>query len=361
MRKAQVIELDIAVRKELEGLSRSRSTSVRLAERSRIVLLAADGLNNQDIGARLHVTRQKAGRWRNRFLEQGIGGIAKDAPRSGRLPSISRRKQARIVKRTLEEKPPNATHWSRSSMAKATGVSESTVGRIWRAHGLKPHLGRTFKLSNDPRFAEKLEDVVGLYLNPPENALVLSCDEKSQMQALDRTQPGLPLKKGRCGTMTHDYKRHGTTTLFAALNTLDGSVIGSCMPKHRPQEWIRFLNQIKRAAPKKKQIHIVCDNYATHKHRKVVDWLNRNPRFHVHFTPTSASWMNMVERFFRDLSEQRLRPGVFCSVSELTQAVEDYIAGHNRNPKPFIWTAKATDILEKTQRARKKLNKLQSV
>ena len=217
------------------------------------------------------------------------------------------------------------------------------------------------KLSNDKQFVEKLEDVVGLYLNPPENAIVLSCDEKSQMQALDRTQPGLPLKKGRCGTLTHDYKRNGTTTMFAALNTLDGSIIGTCMPKHRHQEWIRFLNQIKRSVPKDKQIHIICDNYATHKHQKVVNWLKRNTRFHVHFTPTSASWLNMVERFFRDLSEQRLRRGVFHSVPELIQAVEEYIGGHNQNPKPFIWTATASDILEKVQRARKKLDKLQSV
>ena len=241
MRRAPTIKLDIPVRKELERLSRSRSVAVRLAERSRIVLLAAGGLDNQEIAAKLDITRQKAGRWRDRFVEDGLGGIEKDASRSGRIPSIGRRKRARIVKKTVEGKPPNATHWSRSLMARATGVSESTVGRIWRAHGLKPHLARTFKLSNDKQFVEKLEDVVGLYLNPPENAIVLSCDEKSQMQALDRTQPGLPLKKGRCGTLTHDYKRNGTTTMFAALNTLDGSIIGTCMPKHRHQEWIRFL------------------------------------------------------------------------------------------------------------------------
>ena len=220
MRRAPTIKLDIPVRKELERLSRSRSVAVRLAERSRIVLLAAGGLDNQEIAAKLDITRQKAGRWRDRFVEDGLGGIEKDASRSGRIPSIGRRKRARIVKKTVEGKPPNATHWSRSLMARATGVSESTVGRIWRAHGLKPHLARTFKLSNDKQFVEKLEDVVGLYLNPPENAIVLSCDEKSQMQALDRTQPGLPLKKGRCGTLTHDYKRNGTTTMFAALNTL---------------------------------------------------------------------------------------------------------------------------------------------
>jgi transposase len=361
MRKAPTIELDDMQRMELERLSRSRSASVRLAERSRIVLLAAEGRNNYEIAARLDITRQKAGRWRNRFVEQGLSGIEKDAPRSGRIPTISRRKRARIVKKTLEEKPLNATHWSRASMAKAVGVSESTVGKIWRTHGLKPHLSRTFKLSNDKQFAQKLEDVIGLYLSPPENAIVLSCDEKSQMQALDRTQPGLPLKKGRCGTMTHDYKRNGTTTLFAALNILDGSVIGTCMPKHRHQEWIRFLNQIKRAVPKDKEIHIICDNYETHKHQKVMNWLKRNKRFHVHFTPTSASWLNMVERFFRDLSEQRLRRGIFCSVPELIQAVDQYLAGHNQDPKPFIWTAQASDILAKVQRSRKKLLKLHSV
>jgi transposase len=259
----------------------------------------------------------------------------------------------------VDEKPANATQWSRASMAADADVSPSTVGRIWRVHGLKPHLVKTFKLSHDKRFAEKLEDVVGLYLHPPENAIVLSCDEKSQMQALDRTQPGLPMKKGRCGTMTHDYKRNGTTTLFAALNTLNGSVIQTCLPKHRHQEWIRFLNLIKRNVPTDKAIHIICDNYATHKHPKVIAWLARNTRVHVHFTPTSASWLNMVERFFRDLSQRRLRRGVFRSVDELVQAVTDYVACHNDNPKPFIWTATASDILEKVTRARKKLDKLQ--
>jgi transposase len=361
MRKAPKIDLDIELRKELERLKRSRSTSVQLAERSGIVLLASEGLRNEEIAERLNMTLQKVGRWRVRFAEYGLGGIEKDAPRSGRIPSISARKRARIVKKTIEEKPANAAHWSRALMAEATGVSDSTVGRIWRAHGLKPHLSRSFKLSNDKRFAEKLEDVVGLYLNPPKNAIVLSCDEKSQMQALDRTQPGLPLKKGRCGTMPHDYKRNGTTTMFAALNTLDGSVIGTCMPKHRRQEWIRFLNQIKRSVPKDKQIHIICDNYATHKHQNVVTRHKRNPRFHVHFTPTSASWLNMAERFFRDLSQQQPRRGVFRSVPELIQSVEDYVAGHNQDPKPFIWTAKASDILEKVRRARKRLVKVHSV
>src|SRR6266699_124881 len=317
MRKARSIVLDADTRKELERLSRSRSESVRLAQRSTIVLLAAAGLDNETIGVELGITRQKAGRWRNRFAELGLNGILKEEQRSGRPPVISQKKKAAIVRKTLDEKPANATQWSRALMSANADVSPSTVGRIWRVHGLKPHLVKTFKLSNDKRFAEKLEDVVGLYLSPPENAIVLCCDEKSQVQALDRTQPGLPMKKGRCGTMTHDYKRHGTTTLFAALNTLNGSVIETCMPKHRHLEWIRFLNLIKRNTPTDKTIHVICDNYATHKHAMVVAWLKRNKRFHVHFTPTSASWLNMVELCFRDISERRLRRGVFRSVPEL--------------------------------------------
>ena len=245
-------------------------------------------------------------------------------------------------------------------MAEVAGVSERTVRRIWKAHGLKPHLSRTFKLSNDKRFAEKLEDIVGLYLNPPEHALVLSCDEKSQIQALDRTQPGLPLKKGRAETMTHDYKRNGTTTLFAALNTLDGSVIATHMNRHRHQEWLKFLKLIDAQTPKEKDLHLIVDNYATYKHAKVKSWLAKHPRFHIHFTPTSASWLNMVERFFRDLTEKRLRRGVFKSVLELTDAITEYIRKHNMAPNPFIWTATATDILEKVSRGRKKLDMLQT-
>jgi len=361
MRKARSIVLDAATRIELERLSRSRSESVRLAQRSAIVLLAAAGLDNESIGAELVITRQKAGRWRSRFAELGLAGILKEEQRSGRPPSISKRKREAIVRKTLNEKPSNATQWSRTLMSAEANVSPSTVGRIWKTHGLKPHLVRTFKLSNDTRFAEKLEDIVGLYVSPPENAIVFSCDEKSQIQALDRTQPGLPMKKGRCGTMTHDYKRNGTTTLFAALNTLNGSVIETCMPKHRHQEWIKFLNLIKRNTPTDKAIHIICDNYATHKHAKVVNWLTRNKRFHIHFTPTSASWLNMVERFFRDISERKLRRGVFRSVDELILAITDYVARHNESPKPFIWTAAASDILEKVTRARRNLDKLQSL
>ena len=247
-------------------------------------------------------------------------------------------------------------------MARASGVSAATVRRIWQKHGLKPHRVKTFKLSNDPRFAEKLEDVVGLYLNPPEHAIVLSLDEKTQIQALDRTQPGLPLKKGRGETMTHDYKRHGTTTLFAALNTLDGTVIGTCMKQHRHEEWLKFLRLIDRETPPDRELHLIVDNYSAHKHPDVAAWLERHPRFHVHFTPTSASWANMVERFFRDITGQRLRRGVFRSVAELEQAIADYLHHHNQQPKPFIWTASASDILEKVKRGRATLeNKARSV
>ena len=246
-------------------------------------------------------------------------------------------------------------------MAAASGLSDSTVGRIWKAHGLKPHLSRTFKLSNDKHFAEKLEAIVGLYLNPPEHALVFSCDEKSQIQALDRTQPGLPIKKGRAATMTHDCKRNGTTSLFAALNIATGKVIGTCMKKHRHQEWIRFLNLVKKSAPGDEQVHVICDNYATHKHAKVQAWQKRNPRFHFHFTPTSASWLNLVERFFRDLTTNRIRRGVFHSEADLIAAIDEYLEVHNANPKPLIWTARADDILEKVKRGRAKLNKLRSV
>ena len=243
-------------------------------------------------------------------------------------------------------------------MSKATGLSESTIGRIWREHGLKPHLVETFKLSNDPHFVEKLEDVIGLYMSPPEHAVVLSCDEKSQIQALDRTQPSLPLKRGRCGTMTHDYKRNGTTSLFAALDVLNGTIISQCHSRHRHQEWLKFLKLIKSQAPEDRPIHLVCDNYATHKHSKVQAWANRNPRFHFHFTPTGASWLNMVERFFRDLSEKALRRGSFYNVDDLIGAIQEYINQHNESPKPFIWTASAKDILAKVKRARRSLNKV---
>jgi transposase len=358
MRKAVLIELDSSDRAMLEQLKRGRRVAVRLAERAEIILHAADGLENQQIATRMGISRQKAGRWRARYAALGLAGIEKDAPRPGRRRRIEDKQRAAVVRKTLRDKPKGQTHWSRATMAAATGLSESTIGRIWREHGLKPHKVETFKLSNDPLFVEKLNDIVGLYLDPPEHAIVLSCDEKSQIQALDRTQPGLPMKKGRCGTMTHDYKRNGTTSLFAAMNVLDGMIISQCHPRHRHQEWLKFLRLIKSQVPGDKDVHLICDNYATHKHAKVQAWATRNPRFHFHFTPTGASWLNMVERFFRDLSEKALKRGSFYNVDDLTGAITEYVNEHNEKPTPYIWTAKATDILAKVKRARRKLNKL---
>jgi transposase len=336
----------------LEGYARSRRGAVRVAQRAKMLLLAAEVKQDKEIAEELGIVASTVARWRHRFLALGVPGIEKDAPRPGRKPTIAAETVQDIIRKTTQETPPNATHWSTRSMAQAAGVSEATVRRLWRKHGLKPHRVKSFKLSNDPHFAEKLDDIVGLYLNPPEHALVLSLDEKSQIQALDRTQPGLPLKKGRCQTMTHDYKRNGTTTLFAALNTLDGTVIGSCMKQHTHKEWLKFLRLIDEQTPAKKELHLIADNYATHKHPAVQEWLEGHPRFHMHFTPTSASWTNMVERFFRDITDRRIRRGVFRSVAELVQAIDAYLAQHNKQPKAFIWTAKAADILEKVKRAR---------
>src|SRR5436190_10566545 len=333
----------------------------RVVLRARIVLLAGEGKQDLKIAHLLSIVPRTAARWRSCFLHDDIAGLEHDAPRPGRTPSISPELVRMIIAKTTQERPSHATHWSTRTMAAVAGISEASVRRSWRSHGLRPHRVEAIKLSNDPQFAEKLEEIVGLYLNPPEHALVLSLDEKSQIQALDRTQPGLPLKKGQGQTMTHDYKRHGTTTLFAALNTLNGRVIGTCMSQHRHQEWLRFLRLIEAQTPTDREVHFIVDNYATHKHPKVKRWLARRRRFHVHFTPTSTSWLNMVERFFRDLTQQRLRRGVFHSVGELESALEAHIKEHNQNPKPFIWTAKATDILEKVKRARATLNKVASV
>ena len=360
MRIARQVELNSEDRAVLQQQARGRSLPARLVERSRIVLRAADGLQNDEIAAEFGITPEKVARWRNRFLDGGMEALTKDAPRPGRARTIDDRAVTRVVEMTTQDRPHNATHWSTRTMAEAAGVSAASVRRIWRAHGLKPHLERTFKLSNDPLFAEKLEAIVGLYLNPPEHALVLCADEKSQIQALDRTQPGLPLKKGRCGTMTHDYKRNGTATLFAALDTLDGSVISMCEDRHRHQEWLKFLRVIDQVTPPEKDLHLIVDNYATHKHPKVQRWLVRHPRFHIHFTPTSSSWLNMVERFFRDLTQNRLRRGVFQDVEELIMAIGEYIDKHNQRPKPFIWTAKASDILEKVKRAHRSLDNRRS-
>jgi transposase len=356
MRVAPRIQVSPEEEQTLTRLSHSNTASVRLARRARIVLLAAAGWENQAIASELKIGRVQVGRWRERYAQGGLAAIERDLPRGGRKPKVD---AAEIVRRTTQTLPAAATQWSTRTLAAEMGVSDSTVLRVWHAHGLKPHRVESFKVSRDPHFIEKLEDIVGLYLSPPEHALVLCCDEKTQVQALDRTQPGLPLKKGRAATMTHDYKRHGTTTLFAALNTLEGSVIARCEPRHRHTEWLAFLRQIDRETPTDKQLHLVCDNYATHKHPKVQEWVAKHPRFHIHFTPTSASWLNRVERFFRDLTVDRLRRGVFRSVPELIAAIDAYIAEHNTAPKPFIWTAKAKDILQKVIRANARLSSKQ--
>jgi transposase len=361
MRRAPEIHLTEKERKRLERAAQaSRRNPQRLVDRAKIILLAAQGLENKDIALQIGQDRGKVGRWRQRYAQFGMDGIVKDKTRPGRIPAIPSKIRSKIIEKTLNAKPEGATHWSRTSMSKEMGVSESTVGRIWSANGLKPHLATTFKLSNDKHFEEKLEDIVGLYLSPPENAIVLSCDEKSSIQALDRTQPGLPIKKGRGSTMTHDYKRNGTTSLFAAMNTADGSIISTCKKRHRHQEWLAFLKLINQETDSEKDIHIICDNYATHKHAKVKAWQKRNPRFHFHFTPTSASWLNMVERFFRNITDKSLRRGVFHSVDSLVEAIEEHIAAHNKDPKPFIWTATAGDILEKVKRGRRALDKVQT-
>jgi transposase len=317
-------------------------------------------MENKDIAADLKISRGAVGRWRDRFAESGIAGLEKDAPRGGRPPKERDELVRRIIDTTTQKKPTNATHWSTRTLAKALGTNRSLVNRVWQAHGLKPHLSRTFKVSNDPHFAEKLIDVVGLYLDPPEHALVLCVDEKSQIQALDRTQKSLPIYPGRCATMTHDYKRNGTTTLFAALDMLEGRLIGQCMPRHRHQEFIKFLKQIDTETPPDLDLHLIVDNYATHKHPNVKTWLKRHKRFHLHFIPTSSSWLNLVERWFREITDKRIRRGVFRSVAQLIEAIRAYIDEHNSDPKPFVWTAKAQDILEKVRRARAVLDKIAS-
>ncbi len=357
VRVAPVVELSEEQEVELTKLARSKRTSVRMSQRARIVLLAAQGLQNKDIAEQLSVGRVQVSRWRERYMQFGLEGIERDLPRGAPPTKVDVQK---LVELTTQSKPEAATHWSTRKMGTVLGVSASTVMRHWQANGLKPHVVRGFKVSRDPKFAEKLEDIVGLYMSPPEHALVLCCDEKSQVQALDRTQPGLPMKKGRAQTMTHDYKRHGTTTLFAALNVLDGQVIGQCQQRHTHVEWLKFLRKIDRETPKGKTLHLIADNYATHKHPAVQEWLATHPRFNMHFTPTSASWLNMVERFFRDLTTERLRRGVFTSVPELMTAIDEYIAHHNIDPKPFIWTKCARDILQKVIRANTSLSSKQN-
>ena len=359
------ITLSAEEKKQLAKNVRSRKTSVRLVERSRIILLAADDIPNYKIAEELDIDVNKVGRWRNRFFERGIQGIEKELPRGGNHGGKNSADQAKlrskIIRITTQEKPKDGTHWTTRGLAKVLGINHSFINRVWRDVGLKPHLTAQFKVSNDPAFEEKLRDIVGLYLSPPENAVVFCVDEKSSIQALDRTKPGLPMKQGRCGTMTHDYKRHGTSTLFAALNTLTGDIIGQCMKRHRHQEFLAFLRAVEKQTPQELDLHLIVDNYATHKHEKVKNWIKRNKRVHLHFIPTSSSWLNVVERFFGLLTEKQLRRGVFTSVKELEESIMKFIEMHNENKKPFVWTKSAGEILVKVERARQSLAFQQSV
>jgi transposase len=352
MRKGIEVRLGPGDRHRLEAIVGSGNSPQKHVWRARIVLLSADGLGTMAIQRRTGKAKPTIWRWQARFMGEGVDGLLHEATRPAGKPPLPVTTIERVVGMTLAEPPGEATHWTGRTMAKAAGVSHRSVQRIWAAHGLKPHRVKTFKFSTDPRFAAKVQDVVGLYIDPPEHALVLSVDEKSQIQALDRTQPGLPMKKGRCGTMTHDYKRHGTTTLFAALDVLAGRVIGQCMARHRHQEFIRFLNKINRETPGGRELHLIVDNYATHKHPKVRAWLERHPRFHFHFTPTSASWLNAVEGFFAKLTRQRLKRGVFKGVVDLQAAINRYLAETNKNPKPFTWAADPDAIIEKVRRGK---------
>lgn len=347
-----------ADRAQLEALCANRNTPRKVVWRARIVLATADGCGTNEIMRRAATSKPTAWRWQARYLDEGVAGLRRDKTRPSRVPPLPRETRLKVITLTVQEAPPNATHWSRSAMAAAVGISPSSVGRIWAEADLKPHLTRGFKVSNDPMFEEKVTDIVGLYLDPPERAVVLCVDEKSQIQALDRTQPGLPLKKGRAATMTHDYKRHGTTTLFAALDVKSGMVIGDCMPRHRAKEFLAFLRRIDRTVLKPRDIHIVLDNYATHKTPEVKAWLEKHPRFKLHFTPTSASWLNLVERFFAEITTRRIRRGSYSSVDDLETAIHDYLLQHNTKPKPFHWTKTADDILTRERRALDKLDEI---
>ncbi len=325
--------------RRLSQVSRSRTTAPRVVERAQIVLASAAGDSGTTICERLGLSRPTVTRWLDRYEAAGLPGLLADRPRSGRPRQITPADAAAIVQRTLHTKPPQGTHWSTRLMAQATGYHHATIARIWHAHGLQPHRVTWFKLSKDPEFVPKLRDVVGLYLDPPERAVVFAFDEKSQIQALDRTQPGLPLKRGRAGTMTHAYKRYGTTTLFAALDMATGRVVQECMPRPRHQEFLKFLRRVEREAPADLELHFILDNYATHKHPKVRRWLARHPRVHFHFTPTSASWLNLVERRFAELTERQLRRLAVTSVAELIAVLTPYLEQRNVDPKPFVWTA----------------------
>src|SRR6266498_3226615 len=351
-RAADALEVSDGQREVLDALARSQTLPFRVVTRARVLLLAADGLSNVDIAEVAGVSRPTVLAWRADFAERGLVDFGEVRSGRGRKPSISAEKIAEVVDLTLHSKPAGHTHWSCRTMAAATGISSATVQRIWSARGLQPHRVDTFKLSNDKRFEEKLVDVVGLYLNPPDKAVVLCADEKSQIQALDRTQPSLPMKPGRAGTMTHDYKRNGLATLFAALNVADGTVIARCKPRHRHQEFLAFLKVLDAKTPKRLDLHLIVDNYRTHKHPTVNEWLEAHPRFHLHFTPTSSSWLNLVERYFAEITRKRIRRGTFRNVSELIAAINEYVRQTNADPKPFVWAAKANDILKKVAKCR---------
>jgi len=358
MRTGIHFEVTTADRNRLEAIVVDRNSPQKHVWRARIILLTADGLGTNEIERQAGVDKNSVWRWQERFMTEGIDGLLRDRTRKSRIPPLTDDISAEVVALTLTEPPGETTHWTAAAMAKAVALSISSVQRIWRKHGLQPHRFRQFKLSNDKWFAEKLRDVVGLYMDPPAHAVVLSFDEKSQIQALDRTQPGLPLKPGRCGTMSHDYIRHGTTTLFAALNVLDGSVIGQCMQRHRHQEFIRFLNLIEAKVPAGKIVHVILDNYAAHKHPKVREWLVRHPRFVFHFTPTSASWLNAVEGFFAILAKRRLKRGVFKSLVDLQAAINRFLAEHNQSPKPFTWTKDPDEIIAAVRRGHQVLDSI---
>ena len=365
MRRSDIcLYLGPADRAELQALITNRNTSRKLVWRSEIILATADGHGTFEIMRRARTSKPTVWRWQERYLDEGVAGLKRDKTRPSRVPPLPLETRLKVIAKTVQETPPNATHWSRALMAEAMGISPSSVGRIWAEAGLKPHVTKGFKVSNDPMFEEKVTDIVGLYLDPPDRAVVLCVDEKSQIQALDRTQPGLPLKKGRAATRTHDYKRHGTTTLFAALDVKSGKVIGDCMPRHPlpgsglpanhergAKEFLKFLRQIDKAVPTRRDVHLVLDNYATHKTPEVMAWLDKHPRFKLHFTPTSASWLNLVERFFAEITSRRIRRGSYSSVDDLEAAIHDYLAQHNEKPKPFKWTKTAEDILTRERRA----------
>lgn len=349
---ADSLVMTLEQKAQLESWVRAPSTPQKIVLRARICLLAHEGLPNRRIATDLKTSRPTVLLWRNHFLKAGVAGLEHEPSRKVSSQRTGEAQVKAIVEATLHTKPEDATHWSCRTLAAKFSVSHMTVARIWDSHGLQPHRVRTFKLSRDKQFVEKLTDVVGLYLNPPDKALVFCVDEKSQIQALDRTQPGLPMKKGRCGTMTHDYVRHGTTTLFAALNVLDGTVIGSCFDRHRHEEFLKFLRQVDRDTPAGMDLHLIVDNYSTHKHPKVKQWLKKHGRFHLHFIPTSSSWLNLVERWFGEITRKQIRRGAFKSVQDLIQAIELYIKTNNQNPKPFVWTKRVDEILEKVNRCK---------